>query len=323
VPFRTSVNSKNGVLTQALQPGTLADLEAGATCLCDHVGLAKEGAAMPRSLRKGPQEEGDVASRTPHPALRARLSQKEASVQPRVPALSQGERVAEDRITTSEGRSATRIVIADVHSVFRYGLRRLLESEPGFHVIGEASSSAEPVKLARQLRPDLVLLGLPLGERAGLNVLHDLIAASPTVRILLVTPSIEKSLVVEALQLGAHGVVRKESPPRVLMESIRTVIDGQYWLARESLPGIVETIREIAPRGNGNGSPRDYGLTPRELALIARVVAGLSNKDVGQELSISERTVKHHLTNIYEKLGISNRLELAVFALNHHLSAPV
>ena len=178
------------------------------------------------------------------------------------------------------------------------------------------------MKLARQLKPDLVLLGLPLGGRAGLDVLRDLVAASSAVRVVLVTPGIEKSLVVEALQLGAHGVVQKESSPRVLLESIRTVIDGQYWVAREGLPCIVEALRELGPRQNGNGSPKDYGLTPRELALIARVVAGLSNKDVGREFAISERTVKHHLTNIYEKLGISNRLELAVFALNHHFSAP-
>jgi two-component system, NarL family, nitrate/nitrite response regulator NarL len=227
------------------------------------------------------------------------------------------------RVTTSSGGSPTRILIADVHPVFRYGLRRLLESKPGFHVVGEASDSAEVVKLARQLKPELVLLGLPLGGRGGLEVLGDLVATSSTVRIVLLTPGIEKLFLVEALQLGAHGVVQKGSSPRVLLESIRTVIDGQYWLARESLACIVGALRELVPRPNGNGSLKDYGLTPRELALITRVVSGLSNKDVGQQLSISERTVKHHLTNIYEKLGISNRLELAVFALTHHLSAPV
>jgi two-component system, NarL family, nitrate/nitrite response regulator NarL len=232
------------------------------------------------------------------------------------------EGVLTSRITAKDGCSRTRIVIADVHPVFRHGLRRLLESEPDFRVTGETSDSSEVVRLARQLKPDLVVLGLPLGGRAGLDVLRDLVGASSAVRVVLVTPVIEKSLVVEALQLGAHGVVQKESSPGVLLESIRTVIDGQYWVAREGLPCIVEALRELVPRQNGNGSPKDYGLTPRELALITRVVAGLSNKDVGREFAISERTVKHHLTNIYEKLGISNRLELAVFALNHHLSAP-
>jgi DNA-binding NarL/FixJ family response regulator len=248
----------------------------------------KEGATMPNSLQKRPQEEGGLASGMP------------------------------TRVT----RRSTRIVIADVHSVFRYGLRQLLESEPDFQVIGEASSGSEALKLARLLKPDLILLGLPLGEGEGLEVLAELVAASSTVRIVLLTPGIEKSLVVEALQLGAHGVVPKGSSPQAVLESIRTVTGGQYWLARESLACIVEALRELVPRGNGNGLPKDYGLTPRELALIARVVAGLSNKDVGQEFSISERTVKHHLTNIYDKLGISNRLELAVFALNHHLAAP-
>jgi len=243
---------------------------------------------MPSSLHKRRQEEGGVAS----------------------------------CMTTSVGCGSTRIVIADVHPVFRYNLRQLLESEPDFRVTGEALSGAEAVKLARQLKPDLVLLGLPLGGGARLEALGDLVAASSTVRIVLLTAAIEKSLIVEALQLGAHGVVQKGSPPRVLLESIRTVIGGQYWLARESLTCIVEALRELVPPGNGNGSAKDYGLTSRELALITRVAAGLSNKDVGREFSISERTVKHHLTNIYDKLGISNRLELAVFALNHHLAAP-
>jgi DNA-binding NarL/FixJ family response regulator len=137
----------------------------------------------------------------------------------------------------------------------------------------------------------------------------------------LLTTAIEKSQVVEAFQLGAHGLVLKGASPRVLMESVRTVIRGQYWLTRESLAFVVEALHELAPR-NGNGSPKNYGLTPREVAVTERVVAGFSNKDLGREFSISERTVKRHLANIYEKLGISNRLELAVFAINHHLSAP-
>src|SRR5271167_2049859 len=126
------------------------------------------------------------------------------------------EGVLSSRTTANDGRSRTRIVIADAQPVFRHGLRRLLESERDFRVTGEASDSAEVVKLARQLKPDLVLLGLPLGGHDGLGVLRDLVAASSAVRVVLVTPSIEKSLVVEALQLGAYGVVQKESSPRVL-----------------------------------------------------------------------------------------------------------
>ena len=247
---------------------------------------------MASSLGKRPREKGDQAS-----------------------ALA-------SRITTGSGQNSTRIVIADADSFFRYGLRRLLESEPDFRLIAEVEDSAKAVRLARQLKPDLVLLGLPLSGRAGVEVLRDLVMASSTVRIVVLTSSVEKSVIVEALQLGAHGVVQKGSSPRVLMESIRRVIDGQYWLGPEGLAFIVDALRELAPRGSGAHSLKDYGLTPRESALITRVVAGLSNRDLGREFSISERTVKHHLTNIYEKLGISSRLELAVFTLNHHLSAP-
>jgi two-component system, NarL family, nitrate/nitrite response regulator NarL len=227
------------------------------------------------------------------------------------------------RPAAGSGQSPTRIVLADSDAVFRYRVLRLLESESDFRVVGKASDSREVVRLARQLKPDLVLLGLPLGGCAGLGFLGDLVSASPSVRIVLLTPRIEKSLAVEALRLGVQGVVEKGTSPRVLLESFRTVIGGKYWLARENLALIVEALREVAPRGNGKGAPKENGLTRRELALITRVVAGLSNKEIGREFSISERTVKHHLTNIYEKLGISSRVQLAVFALNHHLSAAV
>jgi two-component system, NarL family, nitrate/nitrite response regulator NarL len=237
-----------------------------------------------------------------------------------VPENRQARIPASPRLMGGE-ESSTRTVIADAHAVFRYGLRRLLESESGFRVIGEASEGTQVVKLTRQLKPDLVLLDLALPGRSGLEVLCDLVTWSPSLRIVLLTTAIEKSQVVEAFQLGAHGLVLKGASPRVLMESVRTVIRGQYWLTRESLAFVVGALHELAPR-NGNGSPKNHGLTSRELAVTERVVAGFSNKDLGQEFSISERTVKRHLTNIYEKLGISNRLELAVFAMNHHLSAP-
>jgi DNA-binding NarL/FixJ family response regulator len=197
----------------------------------------------------------------------------------------------------SSGENPTRTVIADAHPVFRYGLRRLLESASGFRVIGEASDGAELVKLARQLKPDLVVVDLALPGRSGLEVLCDLVACRPSVRVILTTTTIEKLQVIEAFRLGAHGVVLKGSPPQVLVESIHAVIGGQYWLTQESLAFVVEALREVAARGNGNGAPKDCGLTTRELAIVQRVVGGFCNKDVGRELSVSERTIKSLLLN--------------------------
>jgi DNA-binding NarL/FixJ family response regulator len=113
----------------------------------------------------------------------------------------------------------------------------------------------------------------------------------------------------------------KTSDLPVLLKSIRSVAAGHYWLESNRVGLLVEVLRDFLPRyqGNTTTSPNDYGLTARELSIIAKITTGRSNKEVGQEFSISERTVKHHLTNIFNKLGVSSRLQLALFAANHHL----
>ena len=212
-----------------------------------------------------------------------------------------------------------RIVIADDHPIFRDGLRRLIESQPEMYVAGESSVGAEAVRLARDLKPDIVLLDLALPRRSGFQVLNDLAALTPPVRTLVLSAAVEENAILEAFYLGARGVVLKESPREMLLNSIRSVMDGQYWLDSESVPIVIEALRKAPPSQNGTAGPKDYGLTPRELKIVEKVANGSSNKEVGQEFSISERTVKHHLTNVFNKLGMSGRVELVVFALEHGL----
>jgi two-component system nitrate/nitrite response regulator NarL len=213
-----------------------------------------------------------------------------------------------------------RILIADDHPIFRDGLRRLLELEPTFRVIGEAADGAEAVKLVCQLKPDVLLLDLAMPRVPGLEALAELAQSSSPVRTVLLTAAIERNQIVEALQLGARGIVLKESATELLMKSIRAVMAGQYWVGRESVSDLVATLRDLMPRGGEEPGKRRYNLTPRELEVISTIVAGYTNKDIAQKFSISEQTVKHHLTNIFDKLGVSNRLELALFAVNHHLA---
>ncbi len=213
-----------------------------------------------------------------------------------------------------------RLVIADDHPIFRDGLRRLLELESSFRVIGEAADGAEAIKLVRQLKPDVLLLDLAMPRVPGLETLGELAKSNAPVRTILLTAQIERAQIVEALQLGARGIVLKESATELLMESIRVVMGGQYWVGRESVSDLVATLRDLMPRGGEEPSQRRYGLTPREMEVISAIVAGYTNKDIAQKFSISEQTVKHHLTNIFDKVGVSNRLELALFAVNHHLA---
>jgi two-component system, NarL family, nitrate/nitrite response regulator NarL len=212
-----------------------------------------------------------------------------------------------------------RIVIADDHPIFRDGLRRLLEAEPDLKVLGEASDGAEAVRLARQLKPDILLLDLAMPKHPGLEALKDLSTSPTPVRVILLTAAAEKSQIVEALQLGARGVVLKDSATQLLLKAIHTVMSGEYWVGRESVSNLVQYLRTLVQSSSDEARQKKFGLTPREIEIVSAVVAGYSNKEIAEYFKISEDTVKHHLSNIFDKLGVSTRLELALFAVNQSL----
>ncbi|MGA9759221.1 MAG: response regulator transcription factor [Candidatus Sulfotelmatobacter sp.] len=212
-----------------------------------------------------------------------------------------------------------RIVIADDHPIFRDGLRRLLEAEPDLKVLGEASDGAEAVRLARQLKPDILLLDLAMPKHPGLEALKDLSTSPTPVRVILLTAAAEKSQIVEALQLGARGVVLKDSATQLLLKAIHTVMSGEYWVGRESVSNLVQYLRTLVQSSSDEARQKKFGLTPREIEIVSTVVAGYSNKEIAEYFKISEDTVKHHLSNIFDKLGVSTRLELALFAVNQSL----
>src|SRR6478672_12746845 len=184
-----------------------------------------------------------------------------------------------------------RIVIADDHPIFRDGLRRLLEAEPGLKVIGEASDGNDAVKLARQLKPDVMLLDLAMPRQPGLEALRDLsIGGANGVKVILLTAAAEKHQIVEALQLGARGVVLKDSATQILLKSIRAVMNGEYWVGRESVSNLVQYLRTLVTPASAFPQRNKYRLTPRELEIIAAVVAGFANKEIAQYFKISEDT---------------------------------
>ena len=218
----------------------------------------------------------------------------------------------------SKSDNAVRILIADDHPIFRDGLKRLLESERDFKVIGEACDGVEAVTLARKLKPEILLLDLAMPRKAGLEALRDMSGDSSPARVILLTAAAEKEQIVEALQLGARGVVLKDSATQILLKSIRAVINGEYWVGRESVSNLVQYLRNMLESA-ATPRQRKYGLTPRELEIVSAVVAGYANKEIAEHFKISEDTVKHHLSNIFDKVGVSTRLELALFAVNQAL----
>lgn len=212
-----------------------------------------------------------------------------------------------------------RILLADDHPIFRDGLKRLLESETGLKVIAEASNGAEAVKLVKLHKPDLLLLDLSMPQQTGIEAIRELGSLGASVRIILLTAAVEKSQIVEALQLGARGVVLKDSATQLLIQAVRVVMAGEYWVGREQVSNLVQYLRTLMQTTAQEARQRKFGLTPRELEIVSAVVAGFANKEIAEHFKISEDTVKHHLSNIFDKLGVSTRLELALFAVNQSL----
>ena len=209
-----------------------------------------------------------------------------------------------------------RILIAGDRPIVRDGLKRLLETEPGLQVVGDAGDGVSTLQRVRQLKPDLLLFDVAM-PTPGLDILRALAVTSILPRTIVLTGSIGPKDLIIALKLGVRGIVLTESTTSSLCESIRRVLADHCALGPEQLDDLVGAIV---------GSPGDrlvrrdrYQLTPRQLQIVSAVAFGESNKEVAEHFSISEETVKRHLSNIFDKLGVFSRLELAIFALNHGL----
>jgi len=211
-----------------------------------------------------------------------------------------------------------RLVVADDHPIFRNGLTTLLSENPDFSIVGAAHDGDEALQLVKELQPDLLLLDLAMPRVPGLVALRDIGELGVPTRIVLLTAAIEAPDIVTALQLGARAVITKQSATDVLIECIHAVMRGQYWLGRKAIPDLTAALKEVSVT-YATATRAHFGLTPREREIVAVIVDGCSNTEIATRFGISEKTVKHHLTNIFDKVGVSNRLELALFALHHRL----
>lgn len=222
---------------------------------------------------------------------------------------------------THTGSAPIRIVIADDHPVVRIGVRNMLQSDRGLEVVGDCSDGDEAITQTLELLPDILLLDLYMPRLPGLEAMRAIMNNSPSVKIILLTATISTQQIIEALQIGARGIVLKDALAGDLTNAIRAVVGGDYWIGGRRVVNLVGALHELMQQA-AIPERKTFGLTPREMEVVGCIVEGCSNRDIAKQFSLSEETVKRHLSNIFDKTGVSTRLELAMFAIAHHLVTP-
>ena len=218
---------------------------------------------------------------------------------------------------TTTALQTIRILLIDDHVVVRAGLRMLIESQPGLKVVSEAGDRASAIAAVRSEQPDIILLDLHLGEDNGLNFISEIIASSKA-RIIVLTGIMDIAMHQKSVRLGAAGLILKEQASEVLIRAIERVHAGETWFDRSLMANALAEMAQIQVASRLTGKGVDL-LSEREREVIGLVCEGLQNKHIASRLSISETTVRHHLTSAYSKLDVTDRLELAIFAFRNGL----
>ena len=216
-----------------------------------------------------------------------------------------------------------RVSIIEDHAIVRAGIHMLVEREPGIEVAYEAATATEALASAPSGGVDVILLDLSLRNENGLDFLPKLVRAFSPARVLVLTAVDDIEVHLRAVQIGASGVVMKEQAPEILVEAIKAVHSGESWIGQAlSKAALIKLSRTEGPKGKADPDQERIALlTPREREVITVVARGYNGARIAEELHISEATVRHHLTSILSKLEVSNKLELAVYAFHHGLSA--
>jgi DNA-binding NarL/FixJ family response regulator len=209
-----------------------------------------------------------------------------------------------------------RVIVADTQAIFRAGLRKVFALEDDIRVVGQAETLAQAQSAVKKFSSDVVIFEAALAPNP-VEAVSDLIRQNPQMRIVVVTPVADEELTLELFRRGAHGIVSREVEPELLVECLRKVAAGETWLENQAVHWVMEAYRNQNNRPAG-ARPK-VQLTPKETLIVSCVTQGMKNKEIALRVGTTEQVVKNYLRKVYDKLGVADRLELALYCLNHHV----
>ena len=217
---------------------------------------------------------------------------------------------------TGDNGQVVRVILADSQAIFRAGLRKIFALEDDLRVVGQAETLAQAFIAAQKFSADILLLEAALSPNSA-DAVTELIKQNPGLRLVVITEEPNQELTLELFRRGAHSIVSREVEPELLVDCLRKVAHGELWLDSRGIHWVLAAYRTQALRGGGM-QPKAH-LTPKESEIVSCVTQGMKNKEIAQHVGTTEQVVKNYLRKVYDKLGVADRLELALFCLNNRV----
>ncbi|MGB9813343.1 MAG: response regulator [Thermovenabulum sp.] len=208
-----------------------------------------------------------------------------------------------------------RVIIADDHALVREGIAKILSLDPDIKIIGEATDGKEVIELAKKLKPDVILMDINMPNVNGIAATREIKRENPDIKIIALTIHEQVDYLLELIRYGISGYVLKDVKPDELIKTIRDVFDGKGVIPPSMTPKVFEEINRLSQKDDGV----TFDLTPREIEILRELAKGLSNKEIAEKLFISEKTVKNHLTNIFQKMGVNDRTQAVLLGIKHNI----
>jgi two-component system nitrate/nitrite response regulator NarL len=215
-----------------------------------------------------------------------------------------------------DGSQFVRVIVADTQAIFRAGLRKIFALEDDIRVVGQAETLAQTQTAVSKFSADILIFEAALAPNP-VDAISELMRLAPKLRLIVVTTGPDEDLTLELFRRGAHGIVSREVEPELMVDCLRKVVAGGTWLDTQAIQWVMEAYRNQNSRSSG-ARPK-VQLTPKEALIVSCVTQGMKNKEIALRVGTTEQVVKNYLRKVYDKLGVADRLELALYCLNHHV----